>query len=327
MIRHRQFSGYTILELMISLALLGTLMMVAWSILGSYRVAEQRGWNQAYQMSMIRVTRSQLESDAACLAQPYQPPSALDGEPISGEFRLFKGDANGFSVDILPPFDPLPWLDEMTRGAEPITSTTDAMNLENHSLSTALDPLTIHHLTYEIIADKSSDDDEEVFQLQRRLSPIDRWNDATQTLDVDRILSTADLYRMGDEEDVITNRSSATRTSRIRNLVAARFRYSDGNEWTDQWDSQLKGQLPRAIEFCFDFPSASNPYRIDPPAESSVEDISLDGQWDDPSVTQDVASLESTATVSADGDALQRDVRIVVFVSGSAACLSCGELR
>jgi hypothetical protein len=33
----------------------------------------------------------------------------------------------------------------------------------------------------------------------------------------------------------------------ITNLVAIRFRYHDGEEWLEQWDSSVEG-LPRAIE-------------------------------------------------------------------------------
>jgi len=323
MMRRRIPSGYTILELMISLALLGTLMAVAWSILGSYRTAEQRGWNQTYQMAMIRVTRSQLESDAACFAFPNPPPSVSDEAAVSDPMPLFVGDETGFSVDILPSFDPLPWLDEITRSADPLTSTTDTLNTESPNRAVALDPLTVHHLNYEIVPDDSHDD-EEVFQLRRRLSPINRWSEAAETNDPDRVLSTADLYRMTDEEDVTVAHSDHTRNTTIRNLVAPRFRYSDGSEWTNQWDSQLKGQLPRAIELSFDFPSASSPYRIEPPAESDDEDVPLDDLLDDLSVNEEVAALEPTATVSTDEDVLKRDVRIVVFVPGSATRTSLG---
>lgn len=46
---------------------------------------------------------------------------------------------------------------------------------------------------------------------------------------------------------VVHGEDSDQRSTLIANLVALRFRYHDGEEWLEQWDSSLEG-LPRAIE-------------------------------------------------------------------------------
>ncbi|TWT80832.1 hypothetical protein CA13_22780 [Planctomycetes bacterium CA13] len=320
--------GYTILELMISLALLATLMIVAWSILGSYRVAEERGWNQTYQMQMIRVTRSWLESDAAHFAEPRSVASVFEedtGPPSRmSEMTVFKGDEQGFEVDVIPSVDPLPWLEEVTRQAESLSTTTQAMNLENENPAIALDPLAVYHLRYEIVAATGFvaatgvDSEEETFQLDRELLPIDRWSAASPSRASEKLLSTEDLYRLTDDEALSeTTTVTERQVASIRNLVAPRFRYSDGSSWIGQWDSQLKGGLPRAIELSFDLPAASSPYAaVDP--EPSDSDTFVAEDFASSEVASDIVeTAEVAVSATEDDDALGRDVRIVVLVPGS----------
>jgi len=322
--------GYTILELMISLVLLATLMMVAWSILGSYRDAEQRGWSQAYQMQVIRITRCLLETDAACLMEPRVPvsESSFNGSP-STQSRPFRGDAQGFEVDVIPSIDPLPWLEQVTRSQAPLSTTTETLARENPNPAVALDPLTLHRLRYKIVSTEGAagagaagaglaDSAEQTFDLQRELIPIDRWSKASPASE--KLLTTADLYRITDDElPPELDADTGSRTTTIRKLIAARFRYSDGKEWQSQWDSQLKSGLPRAIELSFDLPSASTDYE---PAETEPDDADefmAEDFANESLMSENLAIVDPPATATeGDDDALARDVRIVVLVPGSA---------
>ncbi|WDQ15702.1 hypothetical protein [Rhodopirellula sp. P2] len=319
--------GYTILELMLSLILLAALMMVAWSILGSYRDAEQRGWNQAYQMQVIRIARDWLESDAASLMEPRvsMSPSSTPTQSFSShptQLRPFQGNEQGFEVDLIPSFDPLPWLEAVTQAEAPLSTTTQAHTGEHPSTSIAFDPLTIHHLHYKIVpaaavsGTGATDSAEELFDVQRELVPIDRWSKASSSPS-EKQLTTADLYRVSEEERPSeTAADGETLAISIRNLVAPRFRYSDGVQWLGQWDSQLKGGLPRAIELSFDLPAASTSYETLDPEDDEADEFIAD-DFAELAMSIEPVAVNDASAAGNDEDALIRDVRIVVFLPGS----------
>ncbi len=70
--RSESRSGFTLLELMIALSILSTLMLVAWSMLASFRDVQEKGRVQATKTQTIRSIRLWLEEDALHLAQPFQ---------------------------------------------------------------------------------------------------------------------------------------------------------------------------------------------------------------------------------------------------------------
>lgn len=321
-------SGYTILELMISLVLLATLSMVAWSILESYRNAEQRAWNQTYQMQVIRIAREWLETDAACLMEPRVRTSSTAIQPqsfpsSSSEWKPFKGDEQGFEVDLIPSIDPLAWLREATRAAEPLTTTTQALAPANQNTAIAIDPLAVHRLRYKIVAGTTtSGTSEAFFDVQRELVPIDRWSKASPSSSSEKLLTAEDLYRISDDKLPTDSASAAkSRATRIRNLITPRFRYSNGKDWIGQWDSQLKGGLPRAIELSFDLPAASTDYETVAPETNEAEEFVAEDFASDTMSTENVVAVDASAAAVDDEDAhaLARDVRIVVLVGGSAS--------
>lgn len=314
--------GYTLLELMISLVLMATLMLVAWAILDSYRNAEMRAWNQAYQMQVMRIAREWLESDAACLMEPRTPgvssASPTDALPAS-DWQGFRGDSQGFEVDLIPSVDPLAWLQSVTRAEEPLSTTTPPPEAMNPNPGGATDPLAVHRLRYRFVdSDTASDDALELVDLQRELVPRNRWSKVAPANASEKLLGAADLYRTSDDA-LPPDAAGPTnqRTESIRNLVSPQFRYSDGSEWSSQWDSQLQGSLPRAIELSFDLPSAATDYeRLDPEA-GEAEPLGTEDFASEASQAEDVLSMETSA--AGQTQARQRDVRIVVFVAGSAA--------
>ncbi len=311
---------------MISLVLLATLSMVAWSILESYRTAEQRAWNQTYQMQVIRIAREWLETDAACLMEPRVPMSSSVVQPqsfpsSSSEWKPFKGDEQGFEVDLIPSIDPLAWLQEATRAKEPLTTTTQALAPANQNTAIAIDPLAVHRLRYKIVAGTTANGaNEALFDVQRELIPIDRWSKASSSSSSEKLLTTEDLYRVSDDELPTDSTSTTTsQATRIRNLITPRFRYSDGKDWLGQWDSQLRGGLPRAIELSFDLPAASTDYETVEPEVNESEEFVAEDFASDTLSSESVVAVDASATVVGDEDALARDVRIVVLVAGSAS--------
>ena len=92
--------AYTLLELMIALGLLGALMSVAWSLMATFRDADDRGWKITRRTQIIRAAHAWLQSDA----------QQMLGSPT--EFT-FTGDSLGFSATIAPSLDPLPFLERL----------------------------------------------------------------------------------------------------------------------------------------------------------------------------------------------------------------------
>lgn len=141
----RKRSAFTLLELLIALALLGGLLLLAWSIMGTLRLAESRTEGLAGRVRIIQSARNWLENDLQHLvggmAGPSNTSSVQAGMPLGafstsgtlsgvtlsagnpGTTVFFQGDPGGFVANLLPSFDPLwmmePWFTE--------SSTTDVM--------------------------------------------------------------------------------------------------------------------------------------------------------------------------------------------------------
>lgn len=300
--------AFTVLELMIALALLGALLAVAWSILGSYRLAEQRGWDQAYRLQIVRTTRELLETDVAHWDDVRSHDSFAANPELDALSAAFVGDENGFTIVMLPSLDPLPWLEKITASAG-TASTPDGENANDakeHRTDRIGGPLDRVQLKYEIVRDASDVDSTAVSHLRRQLTSLNRPSSSTAVSEVgnaaDRVLTVDDLYRRNETDGLKSTRTMDS--TLVRNLVAPRFRYGNGSEWFSQWDGREHGGLPRAIELSFDHPQANSPYRVTVDRESNAA-FGPAG--------------EAEASHGADQSDIERDVRIVVHVPAGIA--------
>ncbi len=274
--------AFTVLELMIALALLVGLLAVAWSILGSYRNAEQRGWRQAYRLQVVRAVRELLDEDVAHLQVRSERGDAdIATERPTAVASEFLGDPGGFQVTLLPSLDPLPWLAQVTAPNEDRVSTAEPLGdsagtAGSSDLAAAVrSPLDRVRLTYRLSLETTGGE-EASYLLQRSVASLTTafgsWQEtasvASDAPRADEVLTVEDLYR-SEETGGETGGDGATIV--IRHLVAARFRYSDGTTWQDEWDSLIRGSLPRAIELRFDHPAARGPYDVAPSTEISNE--------------------------------------------------------
>lgn len=356
--RLRTQAAYTLLELMLALALLGALMTVAWSLMGTFRDAEQRGWKLSHRVQTIRSAREWLQSD---MQQLLQPDTASAN---AKKFRL-SGNSLGFTATIAPSLDPLPFLENlMSSSTDGLSSTSNtkinpepAASLYSDSDTTAaraeqsLWPPETLDVEYQLTPDESStsaeasllqptDLNDVQFSLTRReladgsatpsaTSP----NSAPKTNNLaDRVLTAQDLYRQTDE----TSRSTGTpiRETKLDGLTNVQFQYFDGMSWRPEWNSDQAGGLPRAIALCFDFPATADIKRTEPTTSSSQTEGGLSDPNDllasNPtgntmSFADAALAAQPTAesTSSADSDsslteAATHEVQIVVYISGQA---------
>jgi type II secretory pathway pseudopilin PulG len=298
--RLKSTAAYTLLELMLALALLGALMTVAWSLMGTFRDAERRGWKLSHRVQTIRVARQWLQSD---LQQLVKSELALASGNTT-KSRL-SGNSLGFTASIAPSIDPLPFLENL------MSNSMDSSN----SLSTATAEIDSAARLY-------SDEDTIVAQAQQSLWPAETLevdykltpiNDLSTSAEMsllqptslsnvqfsltrselldagslqsdqnapgrdartnnlaDRILTAQDLYRQTDE----TTQSSGTavRQTRLDGLTNVQFQYFDGKNWKREWNSEQAGGLPSAVALCFDFPATADMEPIEPVAASNADD-------------------------------------------------------
>ncbi len=277
--------GFTLMELMIALGLLGALMAVAWSLLGTFRDAEMRGWKLSYRTQTIRSAREWLENDLQHLV-----PFAAPAQPVSSTRALatttanvvsntagtatFYGTAMGFTATISPSVDPIPFLGNLMSDPADmnLADTGEEMKLGEGfgeaARPASLWPADYLEIEYELVpmpdnlsskpslSSSISDGllDETQYSLVRR-EQVDVGSRAVSEAPSERVLSVQNLYRQADES-VLTNASPMSE-SRLDGLMHPQFRYFDGIAWVAQWNSGQRGGLPRAIAFGFDFPPAS----------------------------------------------------------------------
>lgn len=318
--------GYSLLELLIALALLGALMSLAWSMLGSYRQAEQRGWDQSYRMQVVRAARELLEGDADHWAAMEGSADEFEQSAVSSPSRGLRGSDSEITVELLPSIDPLPWLEQITAvdpnsplgpGDSAPRPLTDAES--DREAVPVHGPLNRGKLRYSLTPIAETESGSPVFHLRRELSMIaSPRRDARDDPSPRDELTSADLYRLTDDtpdEEGIA--ATAATTTTVRHLIDARFRFSDGQRWLTSWDEGSMGGLPRAIELSFDLPRPGEAF-----AAAREQGSSGDGGLDASSSFE--ATAETGAGVAATDEALQRDVRIVVRVAAgdSAAAVS-----
>lgn len=147
--------GYSLLELMIALTLLSGLLAAGWSMLATYRDAEQRGWRLVERTQTIRAAQLWLQNDLIHIAAPKATVSAQStavmrlsrattptsnsagdwrSEAQVAETQLLVGSWRGFRASINASIDPLPFFERMLAGQ------SDGSQAEMVSVSPSLPP-------------------------------------------------------------------------------------------------------------------------------------------------------------------------------------------
>ena len=317
-------SAFTLIELMIALGLLGALLAVAWSLLGTFRDAEMRGWKLSHRVQTIRSARAWLEDDIqhfaladskmnsknSGFAKPTKSPKSLKNAraPQSINTIHFTGNAMGFSVTIAPSINPIPFLENLMSDSIQVdreSSVTESTLYEPPIVdgssaditSSSPWPAETVEIEYQLtpIASDSvsltsplvSISDQIQFVLIRREMKDSKTNSVAVNLS-ERVLTAQDLYRQTDEEILVT--SQPNRELRLEGLLKAQFRYYDGSSWKSDWNSQQKGGLPRAIGFGFDFPAVSDMHT---PTEQRARQNDSSGASTESALLNDLPFVES----------------------------------
>lgn len=136
--------AFTLIELMIALGLLGALMAVAWSLMGTFGNAEIRGWKLAHRVQTIRSARDWLESDMQHLALAVSP--TVVNMPSLSKGSQFTGDSLGFTATIAPSVDPIPFLENLMSDAMGPEQNNSASERSPRMQSTSLQSTSLQSL-------------------------------------------------------------------------------------------------------------------------------------------------------------------------------------
>ena len=349
----READAYTLLELMLALALLGALMTVAWSLFGTFRDAEQRGWKLSHRVQTVRAARDWLQNDLQHLTQNGFDSNSSNSNGGNSTQASFSGTSLGFTATIAPSLDPLPFLQELMSDqlnnddaptlAAPITS------LSPDNATPAIDdrsPWPQEALEIEYQLEPISDDsaiptsplnaldsiDSVQFTLTRRerihLGSLQNFGTpASATRNpLDRVLTAQDLYRQTDETKQTAG--SSIRESRLEGLTNVQFKYFDGQGWIQEWSNSGTVGLPKAVALCFDFPARAAMTPPKPPAVNpSIDGESNELLESNPTSSQlsfvdsvlaaePVAEMQTTSNESL-MVAGKHEVQIIVYVNSS----------
>jgi type II secretory pathway pseudopilin PulG len=319
-------SAFSLLELMLALGLLGALLAVAWSLLGTYRNAEVRGWKLSHRVQTVRSARDWLEWDAQHLIissetivpvlysfgisrttpQPTGPKTAAI-QPA--KTHRFLGSAMGFTATIAPSLDPIPFLENLMSDttqseressglesligdqANGIAASNSPWPAETIDIEYRLTPMASSTSQSNLSSQSSAlsgEMDDSQYVLTRTES-IAWQSQAMESNPSERVLSSQDLYRQNDDSLLDSNQS--VRESRLEGLTKVRFRYFDGSTWKSNWNSDQQGGLPCAIALGFDFPETSE---IQLPSTSDSESTDEDGLMSEQLQTPEFPFAEST---------------------------------
>lgn len=340
----RSSAAYTLLELMLALALLGALMTVAWSLMGTFRDAELRGWKLAHRTQTIRAAREWLQSDAQHLLQHDLTASSAG----TSNARL-NGNSMGFTASVAPSIDPLPFLEQvMTNPLANLSSDAEAavtqarLSLwppDTMQVEYKLTPLDNQATTISSFPMPPTDPSDLQFSLTRRelldasaeqpyhSSPV---NDSQLSSAPERVLTAQDLYRQTD--DTIESSGISIRETRLNGLTNVQFQYFDGISWKREWNSDRVGGLPLAVALVFDFPARADmmPTEVSSaPSAIGNESGLIDSgglipskspgalvSFADAALAAEPAAESSSSSESSLVQAATHDVQIVVYLGG-----------
>lgn len=313
--------GYSLLELMIALVLLVALLTAGWSMLATYRDAEQRGWRVVENTQLVRVSHDWLRNDLLHIA-------VSDRESMMSVSSGLVGTSLGFTAFIAPSVDPTAFFERMLNpGQEELASsgpgnqfTLDHVSgtwSENNLPSTftkPLWPLDRIQIEYQLLQSSEvvmGGEVVPVYNLVRReraepnqLPQVEK--NARQS--TEQLLTIDDLYRQSDS----TTAANLTilQENQLPNLTNAMFWYGDGTEWKPSWSD--RDQLPTAVALTFDFAPRGNSGSIRATSTDFTASPSdqLGGMNLEISLPT-VGEVESSSS-SDSFELIERDVRLIV---------------
>lgn len=272
--------GFTLLEVLITAILLATLLATIWQLFQMFGALYETGYVQTEKAQLVRSLIQQVTEDLLSAVPPPNPSAVSGGRSRSGaasapQTRPLRGGSyaervglvgtyNTLRLDVVsadpPAAGPLPAEDSLLAG-EPSRSEVSG------ELATVLYLFVPPAMTAleaagdgpglkrrEIRLNQSSEQEVQLIASQAEPS---YGAFGTPRLSLDS--SAAAPLPRGDAAD---SPMAAPAPLNLPEVVALEFRYFDGQDWTDAWDSRARRSLPSAVEVSFELEiAASRPTR------------------------------------------------------------------
>ena len=202
--------GFTLLELLLSLALFLVLLGILWSVVAMFQRTQTRGTRLADRSQLVRSLAQLLEDDLrAAIQDPIHPFAGIEGDDDVRRFGL-SGTSQMLRVDVIE-INPFSQPEARQAARQPRqTAFGEALDATQDREPKAPELKTVF---YHFSNDTG---------LSRR--------------EID--FETPDVHSSGQEADNML----------APEVVDCRFRYFNGSDWSDSWESLEREGLPVAIE-------------------------------------------------------------------------------
>jgi hypothetical protein len=268
-------AAFTLLEVLITAILLATLLVGVWSLYQAFAALYDTGFVQTEKALMVRSLTQQLANDLLNAVPPpadsnataAQPPiadqmagsSGAETPSCAGRVGLL-GTYNTLRLDILltdPPVAPeTPLQNEFAAVEDDVSrQTAEVVTVLYTFVPPAMTETDLlagkpGFTRRELRINRSSEDDMRLAAALGESIGL-QYQSAGSFAGV----QTADTAADRQTETVDDSLLPQTVTTHLPEVVALEFRYFDGQDWTDAWDSRAQKSLPSAVEVAFELES------------------------------------------------------------------------
>jgi prepilin-type N-terminal cleavage/methylation domain-containing protein len=335
--------AYSLIEVLIALAILGLLMGVAWGLLGSFQETQERAWRQTEQIDLGQQVRSRLHQDllqsighqVRIAASNNSPPAPSRGSSPAAAGRnpgnamtssRFSGDENGFTLELTPRLSPVHyWTHLLKTPSESLFEAAPqvprlplrievAWRLEENGFG----DFESYLLSREIRFFSEEDDEEAVDSIgpdrrggrrdQPEPSPVERAARG-------QLPNEGSTNGQQGELDNPFPSSSEDLLETWEGISKGRFRYHDGTGWTQQWRASQQAAVPYAVELSILFQTRKDRAAMREEIENATAGETTENQLKELNESSqspsDLPLLERTGTLE-DPEWEQKDLWIVV---------------
>jgi prepilin-type N-terminal cleavage/methylation domain-containing protein len=265
--------GYTLLELLLALSLLVALMTIAWSLMGNFQNAGERGWSLVHRTQVVQSLRNWLDQDIPRVsAGGAVLVSRTDPQNTSG----FNGDRLGFTTVVPADVDPFPYYEAILRSESEDIESFDFTRREAIQIEYRIEPIALaadaaivangtnasvrrggtdepEVIQYRLVRrERALPGDEPLFNADATTGDDSRRSDRIEPMLDEPVLDARDLYRQNETRPSFLG--AIVNEKQIAGITDANFQYFDGSSWVSQWNAGPGQPLPRAIALCFNFP-------------------------------------------------------------------------
>ena len=249
----RQSSGFTLLELLISMSLMIVLISILWSLIRVYSGYYAAGTRRIDRSQLVR-SLSQLLSDdlGAAIQDPIHPlPASLAAGDVVRRFGLL-GTTDSLRVDVIQ-------INPLAPGSD-LYSPRQATAGSARSTSMQVPELKTIYYDFFPLASQSFGKQNGLVRREVSFEAPGPSNNSSQAAFGEEAFPDIGVNPLGFEPE---NQNLFPKPPTIAEqllhendpnamwapeIVEIRFRYGDGANWTDSWDSLEKNGLPVAVE-------------------------------------------------------------------------------